>query len=191
MQSTHCAAHVIHLVSCKLQSSSKDRHLRQFCLYCFAAIEKSKTLKEASKIYRCLCQALSAEVDPEEDSESSVKSAVFVLKSAISKSEDNVPANTDANEGINSEDKGFKAGSSIKEKSAFYHQFEKIRRKVENSEQEDQGTQRNPYYSPQALKVVTDLTHLYPLWSGLLLPEDKSRDTNSPTELWMRIAKKR
>ena len=148
-------------------------------------------MKEASKLYRCLCQALSAEVDPEEDSESSVKSAVFTLESAISKSEVNVPANTGANEGINSEDRAFKAGSSIKEKSAFYHHFEKIRRKVENAGQEDQGTQRNPYYSSQGLKVVTDLMHLYPLWSGLLLPEDKSRDTNSPTELWMRISKKR
>ena len=94
-----------------------------------------------------------------------------------------MPANNDANEGINSEDRAFKAGSYIKKKSTFYHHFEKIRRKVENAVQEDQGTQRNPYYSPQGLKIVTDLMHLYPLWSGLLLPEDKSRDTNSPAEL--------
>ena len=31
---------------------------------------------------------------------------------------------------------------------------------------------------------------LYPLWSGLLLTDSLSRDTNSQAELWMRILKK-
>ena len=97
------------------------------CLLFCCNSEQLNTLNEASKLYRCLCQALSAEVDHEEDSESFVKSAVFILESAISKLEVNVPANTDVNEGINSEDSAFKAESSIKEKPPFYHHFEKIR----------------------------------------------------------------
>ena len=31
---------------------------------------------------------------------------------------------------------------------------------------------------------------LFPFWSGLLLKENESRDTNSQAELWMRIVKK-
>ena len=41
------------------------------------------------------------------------------------------------------------------------------------------------------MKGILNIMYLYPMWSGLLLTDSLTRDTNSQAELWMRILKKR
>ena len=81
---------------------------------------------------------------------------------------------------------------TIKSRSTFHQYFTKIRDSTTDITRVDEKTDYPPnkFYCPVGLQAIYDKMFLFPFWSGLLLKENDSRDTNSQAELWMRIVKK-
>ena len=80
--------------------------------------------------------------------------------------------------------------TTIRERSPFYVHFASV---LEKTEYAHSGP-TNAYHCPFALNVIRrNFLHVFPMWSELILQRKllKTRDSNSPIELWFNILKNR
>lgn len=179
-----CAAHVIHLLSTKLRNV-KEKPIRQYTLYIFGAIQNTTTLKEADQLYKQLCTVLQIKTATRdvEEARSALSKQLSGPTGYVDQGEKGIVTIDDVNLDVSMKQK------TIKERSPFYLHFEEIRNKISPQKDGDDAVIENLYFCPEALQHVASLMHLYPMWSGMLL-QNKTRDTNSQAELWMRITKR-
>ena len=183
---------MIHLVSMKLRYV-KGKSLRVYTMYCFARLQNCKTIKKAGSLFKNMCIAFGSPC-----STTDVEEAVDCLHKEIKKDISSLPKCEEntlfETEQINEFDtySELQENLTIKSRSAFHQYFTKIRDSTTDITKVDEKTDYPPnkFYCPVGLQAIYDKMFLFPFWSGLLLKENESRDTNSQAELWMRIVKK-
>ena len=78
---------------------------------------------------------------------------------------------------------------TLRDKSLYYQHFHRIYTEATTNCPETGPL--NNYYAPDMIDMLLkNYMALFPLWSGIMLPGEETRDTNSAAELWMRIVKR-
>ena len=180
-----CCAHFMHLMSRNLKRVCSDKGLRQYTLHCTGLLVMSKTLSSASSILKDVYLVLGENLMTKSVSDAHRRLADR-MKSPVQETtlEDITDEVSFSSEAFDEEEPRIR-GLTISEQSPFTTHFDGLL----PGEHDDEGTP-NEYFNLDCLQTVKRQLHLFPLWSGCLLTEGISRQSNSPVENHFKILKK-
>lgn len=183
-----CAAHMIHAASRNLYKIC-NKNVKKFYQYIFANLQNTTNLKVAGKIAKNMFIVANSNYRTDK-----VNSAIEQLRSLFVSIPEIEDENEDEQLGEEVPDDECVNKDTIKGSSEFYHYFLKMKRRAENTVQADQAVAPftpNQYFCPDAATcILENYLGYYPLWSGLMLDENNTRDTNNTVENWFKIVKK-
>lgn len=182
-----CAFHMMGIIKQKLSNIDADKKLKEFGKFCFALLQNSDCLDEATEIYASICKVMSSKVCCEsvQISLTSIKNKIAVLPDKLTVEDQELPPSAMSHD---EPDLSILTESSIKKSSPFEMHFKKTKN-LALSEITEEGIE-NDYWSPEILKVFEMYMYLYPVWSGSMLKrEGITRDTNADVENWFGVVK--
>ena len=182
-----CAAHMIHLFSSKFKT--EDRNLKRYVMYCFARLQNCRELDKATDLFRSISIRFSHQKVTDE-----VQEALNILNDAIKQTQDNETETGGRQYQEGDVKKLIEEQTTMRDRPPFFQHFNYVYRLCTADTNDfiddpENGNENNPNFAPTALKAIHSFLHLYPVWSGMLLPSGKTRETISIAEVWMRISK--
>lgn len=182
-----CSFHMLGIIKQKLSTIHADKKLKEFGKFCFALLQNSASLEEATQIYALICKVLSSKVycGSVESSLTSLKNRIAVLPDKLMEEADDFLQSDRCSE---EEALPLLTESTIRKSSPFESHFKQTKNSA-LSELTEEGSE-NVYWSEEILKVFEAYMYLYPVWSGSMLTrEGITRDPNADVENWFGVVK--
>lgn len=180
-----CAFHVVGILRQKMRNVNADSKLKEFCKFCFALLQNSSTLEQAGRLYAAICRVLLSK-----RKSSSVTAAIKFLRQRIEEMTDEPIITSDTSgEQLSGEcETSDLIEGTIRDNSPFEAFFEEVKRLSLSKVKHEGDT--NEYFSDEIFDIIQKLMHIFPLWSGAMLVEErKTRDTNASIEKWFHLVK--
>ena len=199
-----CAAHMLHNLSRCLRDITQDKGKKRFILYCFALLQTTGDVENASRVFRAMHITFDSQL-----STARVKRATEYLQHIINRKglQEEVDETEDGDPLIQSHDEH--PTLSLRESSPWFVHFKNVAESTTAEMQitdDETSCTSNDYYTPGLIDLlIKQFMHIYPLWSAVLLGDlqryasdhpslnntiNPNRVTNAIVENWFGNVKK-